>query len=113
MLPEDLKEQLISRLKEINPLKVILFGSYACGTPDGNSDIDLLVVTKDDFIPKNFSEKKVVYLQVSNRITDIEKKVPIDLIVHTKTMHQKFIQLGSIFARKIAVEGVILYESPD
>ncbi|HRF57283.1 MAG TPA: nucleotidyltransferase domain-containing protein [Campylobacterales bacterium] len=28
---------------------MILFGSYTYGTPDENSDIDLYVVTKDDF----------------------------------------------------------------
>jgi hypothetical protein len=38
------------------------------------------------------------------------KKYDIDLIVHTKPMHEKFIQLGSMFSREVATKGVVLYE---
>ena len=31
--------------------KIILFGSYAYGDPTDESDLDILVVTGDDFIP--------------------------------------------------------------
>ena len=110
MLNENLKIQLIERLKKINPYKIILFGSYAYGTPGKDSDVDLLVVTDDDFVPRNFAEKNEIYLRVANMITEIEKQVPIDLIVHTKAMHQKFIRLGSMFARKITSSGAVLYE---
>jgi len=42
---------LLKELKTINPYKVILFGSHAWGEPTENSDIDLIVVTNDAFIP--------------------------------------------------------------
>ena len=35
---------LIERLKNENPEKIILFGSYARGTPSSESDIDVLVI---------------------------------------------------------------------
>ena len=35
----------------------MLFGSYAYGVSNEDSDVDLLVVTNDDFIPQNFAEK--------------------------------------------------------
>ena len=54
---ESLKAQIAARLAPLEPQKVILFGSYAYGTPDENSDIDLYVVTKDDFVPQNWKEK--------------------------------------------------------
>jgi hypothetical protein len=38
------------------------------------------------------------------------KKYDIDLIVHTKPMHEKFIQLGSMFSREVTTKGVVLYE---
>ena len=113
MLSEDIKKQIVDRLKEINPIKIILFGSYAYGKPDKDSDVDLLVVTDDDFMPENFAEKNAVYLRVSNTITEIQKRVPMDMIVHTKPMHRKFIELGSMFSKKIAVKGIILYEKID
>ena len=35
---------LVSSLKPSDPYKIILFGSYAYGNPDENSDIDLMVI---------------------------------------------------------------------
>jgi predicted nucleotidyltransferase len=110
MLTEDLKIQLVERLREIDPYKIILFGSHAYGEPGPESDVDLLVVTEDDFLPLSFAEKNAIYLRVANSITDIEKQMPIDLIVHTKAMHRKFIEMGSMFSRKIAADGKVLYE---
>lgn len=113
MLTEELKRQLIERLKVINPYKIILFGSYAQGTAAIDSDIDLLVVTEDNFFPNTFAEKNAIYLHVAKTIVEIEKKIPIDLIVHTKAMYRKFIELGGMFARQIGAKGIILYEKTD
>ena len=33
-----------------------------------------------------------------------------DLIVHTKPMHDKFLQLGSMFSKEILKRGEVLYE---
>ena len=49
MLTEDLTRQLVERLKKTDPFKIILFGSHAYGEPGPGSDVDLLVVTEDDF----------------------------------------------------------------
>ena len=62
---EKLKDEIVERLKPLDPDKVILFGSYAYGTPTEDSDIDLYVVTKDEFIPQSFKEKSQVHLKVS------------------------------------------------
>jgi predicted nucleotidyltransferase len=110
MLTEEFTRLLIEKLKKTDPCKIILFGSHAYGEPDAASDVDLLVVTEDDFLPKNFAEKNAIYLKVSNSITEIEKIIPIDLIVHTKAMHRRFIEMGSMFSRKIIVDGKVLYE---
>jgi predicted nucleotidyltransferase len=40
---KDIQEQIAARFKEPpRPFKVVLFGSYARGTPHHESDIDLL-----------------------------------------------------------------------
>ena len=41
---EEVKKEIIERLKPLNPDKIILFGSYAYGTPNEDSDIDLFLV---------------------------------------------------------------------
>ena len=110
MLTREMKNTLLKRLKTVDPLKVVLFGSHAYGTPGADSDIDLLVVTRDEFIPASFSAKMDVYLRVAESLSEIEKDVPIDLIVHTKAVHAKFIAMNGMFARKILSQGDVLYE---
>jgi len=101
---------LIENLKTTRPEKIILFGSYAYGTPAFDSDLDILVVTDDDFIPSSFSEKSKIYLRISQSISEIKKEFPVDLIVHTKAMHQRFIEINSLFARELLSKGILLYE---
>ena len=45
---EVLKHEIVERLKPLNPNKIILFGSYAYGTPNDSSDIDLFLVKDTD-----------------------------------------------------------------
>ena len=44
---EEVKQTIVERLKPLTPEKIILFGSYAYGTPNEDSDIDLFLL-KDD-----------------------------------------------------------------
>jgi predicted nucleotidyltransferase len=112
MQPENIYiKQITENLKVINPYLVLLFGSYAYGTPHEDSDIDLLVVTNDNFIPKNFAEKNKIHLTVSRKIRSINEKIAIDLLVYTVPMYKKFLELNSSFAREIIQKGKILYET--
>ncbi len=54
--------------------KLGLFGSYARGDATEESDIDLYVVTNDDFIPQNFKENSQIFLKYSNKIRSLQKK---------------------------------------
>ncbi len=104
-------QEIISILSKLNPYLILLFGSYAYGTPDEDSDIDILVVTNDNFIPQNFEEKHEIYLQISRKIRHIKMEIAVDLIVHTLPMYQKFIKQDSSFAHEITTQGKILYET--
>ena len=111
MLQLGIKNEILRTLtKNLKIYKVILFGSSAAGTAEKDSDIDLIVVTDDDFIPKNYQENMQNYLNVSAVLRGIKAKIPIDLIVHTKPMHDKFIHLGSMFSREVMKKGEVLYE---
>lgn len=105
---EKLKDEIVERLKPLDLDKVILFGSYAYGTPTEESDIDLYVVTKDEFIPQSFKEKSEIHLKIARAMKDILQKYPTDLITHTKAMHEKFNQLNSSFAQEIKSKGIVL-----
>lgn len=96
---------LVEKLRKADPYKVILFGSYANGQPDEYSDIDILVVTSDLITPKNHEEIMRIALKISDLITEIRAEHPVDLIVHTFPMHQKFIKDGSMFSKEILANG--------
>ena len=105
---DKIRNRIIACLKPIQPVRVILFGSYAWGNPDKDSDIDLYVVTKDEFMPENFSEKMRLKSSVSGRLLELKKDYGTDVIVHTMPMHRKFIATNSSFARKIMTDGEVL-----
>ena len=108
---ELLISNIIDRLSALKPVRVILFGSHAQDQATAYSDIDLLVVVDRDDMPKNYKEKSELYLEVSRQIRDIRQQIPVDLIVHTKPMYQKFIELNSMFSKEITQKGVVLYEA--
>ncbi len=114
MNPTEVKQylpQIVEHLKRSYPEKIILFGSYAYGTPTEQSDVDLLVVINDDSFPQNYREKSQMYLKVAKEITDFRKQISIDLIVYTKPMYQQFIELESLFSKEILQQGDLLYEA--
>jgi predicted nucleotidyltransferase len=66
---------------KFNPDKIILFGSYAEGNPNNDSDLDLLII-KDTDLPRH------------KRSFDIQKSligsmVPMDILVYTNKEFEK------------------------
>lgn len=106
---DSVKAKILDRLSGLSLEKVILFGSAARGEWSDQSDLDLYVVTRDDRIPANWGEKNEVYLSVARKLRDMRHEVPLDLIVHTKAMHRRFIELNSSIAREILRDGIVLY----
>ena len=104
-------KQIVKSLKDTNPLKIILFGSHAYGEAKTGSDIDLIVVLNTDDLPRTFKERMKYQLLVRNAILDINKEIPIDLIVYTKPMFEQFNSMGSMFSKEIATKGKVIYEA--
>ena len=98
-------------LQNLNLSKVILFGSWADDTQTKNSDVDLLVVTNDDFVFQSFAQKMETKLKIANALSSLRKFVDIDLIVHTKPMHNRFLLLDSGFKNEIINSGKVIYEA--
>jgi predicted nucleotidyltransferase len=111
MNQHDIITQITHSLQHLNVSKVILFGSYTNGTQTEDSDIDLLVVTKDNFFFESFAQKMEVKLKIANALNGLREYVDIDLIVHTKPMHGKFILMNSGFHKEIQNSGSVIYEA--
>ncbi len=111
MTKNDIIVQINLSLQHLNVSKVILFGSYAKETQSNDSDIDLLVVTNDNFVFDSFAQKMEAKLKIANALNSLRKFADIDLIVHTKPMFEKFIQLNSGFKKEILNTGTIIYEA--
>lgn len=103
-----IKLEIIERLKPLNINQVILFGSHAYGIPHKDSDVDLYVVTNDDFLPQSFEENMNIKLKVIKVLDELTDKVAMDIIIHTQKMNEKFIELNSYFARTIYAKGEVL-----
>jgi predicted nucleotidyltransferase len=110
MTKNEIVTQINQSLQHLNVSKVILFGSYAKGTQHDDSDIDLLVVTQDNFVFDSFAQKMEIKLKIANALNSLRKYADIDLIVHTKPMYEHFIQLNSGFKKEIVSSGTIIYE---
>jgi predicted nucleotidyltransferase len=103
--------EIVASLEPLDPAKVILFGSAAHEPPAEVGDLDLLVVTRSNELPQTYREKEAIYLAVAQALRAVRQRVPLDLIVHTQPMHDRFTALDSQFARHVLQEGRVLYES--
>lgn len=113
MTKSEIISQIKNSLQNLNIHKVILFGSWAKGTQKQNSDVDLLVVTNDDFTFQTFAQKMETKIKIANALNSLRNFVDIDLIVHTKPMYSKFIALDSGFKNEILNSGSVIYEAND
>ena len=85
------------------PDKIILFGSYAYGTPHRNSDVDLLVV-----MPASNESNQSVRIRLV-----LESPFPMDLIVCTPARLKREVSEDNWFLREITEKGKTLYEKTD
>jgi len=83
------------------PEKIILFGSYAYGIPDNDSDVDLLVILS--FQGKPFRKS----LEILNKTNP---KFPVDLIARKPDEAMKRYAEGDPLIREALNKGKILYE---
>jgi len=87
---------------ELKPEKIILFGSYAYGTPNSHSDVDLLVVLKTNTSLKERSWK------VSRLL--LPRPFPVDILVKTPKELETALRSGDFFLKEIMTRGKVLYE---
>ena len=103
--PKDIQATCDDIVREFSPLKVVLFGSYAYGTPTEDSDVDLLVVMP---IPESQTRRQAV--EIRQRIP---RRFSMDLVVRSPEEIARRVSHNDWFLREVTQEGQVLYESVD
>jgi uncharacterized protein len=85
-----------------HPAYIILFGSYAYGKPDQDSDVDLLVVLPFEGKPV----RKALEI-----LKGVNPQIPVDLLVRTPEQVKERVANNDWFIREILEKGRKLYES--
>jgi predicted nucleotidyltransferase len=81
---------IVEKLKPLNPVRIILFGSYAYGNPAYDSDLDICVVKTEVY--SKIKEKK----EIRERLKDIG--IGKDILVSTLEEYEFYKnQFGSVF----------------
>jgi uncharacterized protein len=103
-IPMRLIRDFARRVAErFQPEKIILFGSYAYGTPHEDSDVDILVI-----MPARSQMSKAFQIDVA-----CESCFPLDIIVRTPENMRWRLEEGDSFLREIVSRGKVLYEKTD
>ncbi len=100
---EKIKEITDKIVNEFQPDKIILFGSYAWGEPDENSDVDLLVI-------KNSQKSKFERGLELRKLLSFSK-MALDTLVYTpKEIEESINKNHNFFMEDIVRNGKILYQ---
>ena len=86
----------------IKPEKIILFGSFAYGKPQPDSDVDLLVIMESNQSTHTRSA------QISEIL--YPRPFPVDIIVRTPAEVTQRLAIGDLFLHEILTKGRVLYE---
>ena len=103
----EIKEIILTIVEKIKnnylPEKIILYGSYAYGNPDSDSDIDLLII-------KNTDERPIDRrIEIRRMVSDLRKGCPFSSIVVTPEELKRRLKIGDQFFEEITTKGKVLY----
>jgi len=88
--------------RKFHPDKILLFGSYACGKPTPDSDVDLLVSMRTSL----HSVEQAARIRKA-----VDFPFPVDLLVRTPEQIEERLALGDGFIRDVTCHGKVLYEA--
>jgi predicted nucleotidyltransferase len=97
-------DEVVQRLiAGYQPERIILYGSYAYGTPDDDSDLDLLIIKATDASP---FERRV---QVRRMLTQPKRRIPLSPLVLTPDELSQRLRIRDPFYMDIIRHGETLY----
>jgi len=103
-------EYMVFCLQPADPYKVILFGSYANGTPNEHSDIDIMVILDNYHVSKTYEERRSIKLSVRKLLREVNRKFALDVLVYSREELKMIKEYGNYFVEEIEKTGKVLYE---
>lgn len=101
--PRSIESEIVKKLLPLNPLKIILFGSYAYGDPNADSDLDICVVKSE--VKSKSNDKK----EIRERLKDF--LIAKDILVPSLEEYNFYKnQFGSVFM-DIEQKGKLLWSA--
>jgi predicted nucleotidyltransferase len=101
---EELLKEIVNRiLTVVNPVKIILFGSYAYGQPRKESDLDILVIVDNLDLTRR-------ELRIKIRQALREFLIPMDILVATLHDIEEWSTVPQAFITSITKKGRVIYE---
>jgi uncharacterized protein len=99
----EMLENIVQRIVSgVQPEKIVLFGSYAAGNPNPDSDLDILVIMETSSRP---AER---VLSVTRLLRP--RPFPMDILVRTPQEIVDLLEAGDGFIREVMQQGKVLYE---
>lgn len=89
--------------EHFHPEKIVLFGSYAYGTPHEDSDVDILVV-----MPCRNQGDMAFKIRCT-----IDPPFAAHVVVRTPYAMEWRLREGDSFLREVVAKGRVMYEAPD
>ncbi len=90
-------------VKEYEPKRVILFGSYARGEAAENSDLDLLII-------KDTAKRPIDrWVEVKRLLRNTAGTIPVAPLVYTEKEIEERRAIKDFFIEEILAEGEVLY----
>jgi predicted nucleotidyltransferase len=100
---QDILNWCESVAREFRPEKIFLFGSYACGSPDEDSDVDVFIVMP---LPRGRRDVR----QAAAIRERVRASFPMDVIVRSPQQVARRLACGDGFIADILRHGQLIYE---
>ncbi|HWQ96358.1 MAG TPA: nucleotidyltransferase domain-containing protein [Candidatus Methylomirabilis sp.] len=87
-----------------NPVKIILFGSYARGDMKETSDLDFLIVEKE------IKARRMETVHLRDVLSSL--RIPVDVLVISEKNYNEWKDTPGTIIHEAAIEGKVVYGAP-
>ncbi len=102
MISQRTIQEAVERLrKAANPVRIILFGSYARGDMKETSDLDFLVVEKE------INARRIEAVRLRDVLSPL--RIPVDVLVVSEKSFNEWKDVPGTVIYEAAIEGKVVY----
>jgi predicted nucleotidyltransferase len=102
-------EELRTRLSDMPIKRIVLFGSSRHGSRQPDSDLDLAIVVDQPTRFASYDERLDLKASIRARIRDINRNLPVDLLVYTVDEFNRLAAEDSFLSREVIARGRTVY----